>query len=128
MERIDIKVDDENKVIILLCSLFNSYKSFKETIIYIIDYLTLVNVKNNLLIKFHNDLEFSKTFSLEKFGLFIERGTKKKRNLNSNQSRPKSRHKPNMQLFMLFYFLEISSQGEDYQKSLISQFCYKYFF
>jgi hypothetical protein len=50
-------------------------------------------------------LEFSKTFSLENFGLFIERGTKKKRDHNSNQSRPKSRHKPNMQLFMLFYFL-----------------------
>jgi gag-polypeptide of LTR copia-type len=48
MEKIGIKTDDEDRVIVLLYLLSNSYKDFKETILYSRDSLTLEDVKNNL--------------------------------------------------------------------------------
>jgi GAG-pre-integrase domain/gag-polypeptide of LTR copia-type len=60
MEMICIKTDDEDKVMLLLCSLSNSYKGFKETILHSRDSLTLEDVKNNLLIKSDIDLDSRK--------------------------------------------------------------------
>jgi gag-polypeptide of LTR copia-type len=45
MERISIKTDDEDKAMVLLCSLSISYKSFKEIILHSRDSLTLEDVK-----------------------------------------------------------------------------------
>jgi gag-polypeptide of LTR copia-type len=45
MKMISIKTDDEDKTMILLCSLSNSYKSFKEIMLHIRDSLTLEDVK-----------------------------------------------------------------------------------
>jgi gag-polypeptide of LTR copia-type len=80
MEMIGIKTVDEDKTMILLCSLPNSYKGFKETILHSRDYLTFKDVKNNLLIKFDIDLDSNKATNHENVGLFIERGREKKRN------------------------------------------------
>jgi gag-polypeptide of LTR copia-type len=46
MEMIGIKTVDEDKAMILLCSLPNSYKGFKEIILHSRDSLTLEDVKN----------------------------------------------------------------------------------
>jgi hypothetical protein len=93
MERIGIKVDDEDKAMVLLCSLPNSYKGFKETILHSRDSLTLEDVKNNLLIKSDIDLDSSKAIGHENVGLFIDRGREKERNQNYDRSRSKSKHR-----------------------------------
>jgi gag-polypeptide of LTR copia-type len=93
MEMIDIKTDDEDKTMVLLCSLLNSYKGFNETILHGRDSLTLENVKNNLLIKSDINLDSSKATNHENVVLFVERGREKKRNQNSNRSHSKFRHK-----------------------------------
>jgi gag-polypeptide of LTR copia-type len=93
MEMICIKTDDEDKVMLLLCSLSNSYKGFKETILHSRDSLTLEDVKNNLLIKSDIDLDSRKATNHENVGLFVERGREKKRNQNSDRNYSKSRYK-----------------------------------
>jgi len=90
MERIGIKVDDEDKAMVLLCSLPNSYKGF---ILHSRDSLTLEDVKNNLLIKSDIDLDSSKAIGHENVGLFIDRGREKERNQNYDRSRSKSKHR-----------------------------------
>jgi gag-polypeptide of LTR copia-type len=93
MEMIGIKTDDEDKAMVLLCSLHISYEGFKETIIHSRDSLTLEDVKNNLLIKSDIDLDSSKATNHENVELFIERGREKKRTQNYDRSRLKSRNK-----------------------------------
>jgi gag-polypeptide of LTR copia-type len=87
MEMIGIKTDDEDKVMVLLCLLPNSYKDFKEIILHSRDSLTLEDVKNNLLIKSDIDLDSCKTTNHENVRLFVERGREKKRNHNYDRSR-----------------------------------------
>jgi hypothetical protein len=78
---------------ILPCSLLNSYKGFKETILHSRDSLTLEDVKNKLLIKSDIDLDSNKNTNHENVRLFVERGREKKKNQNYDRSRLKSRHK-----------------------------------
>jgi gag-polypeptide of LTR copia-type len=89
MEMIGIKTDDEDKTMILLCSLHNSYKGFKEIIRHSRDSFTLEDVKNNLLIKFDIDLDSNKVTNHEN----VERDRETKRNQDYDRSRSKSRHK-----------------------------------
>jgi gag-polypeptide of LTR copia-type len=93
LEMIGIKTEDEDKAMILLCSLPNSYKSFKKIILHSRDSLTLEDVKNNLLIKSDIDLDSNKDTNHENVRLFIERDRENKRNQNSDRSLSKSRHK-----------------------------------
>ena len=52
LNKIDVKIEDENQVILLLCSLPSSYKSFGEAIIYESKSIIKVNeVKKHLLNK-----------------------------------------------------------------------------
>jgi gag-polypeptide of LTR copia-type len=80
IEMIDIKTDDEDKVMILLCLLPNSYKGFKEIILHSRDSLTLEDLKNNLLVKSDIDLDSNKAINHENVK-------------NSDRNRSKSRHK-----------------------------------
>lgn len=94
MERIGIKTDDEDKAMVLLCSLPNSYKVFKETILHSRDSLTFDDVKNNLLIKSDIDLDSTKAGSSHQdVGLFVERGRQKEKSHHINKSRSRSKHR-----------------------------------
>ena len=94
MERIGIKTDDEDKAMVLLCSLPNSYKVFKETILHSRDSLTFYDVKNNLLIKSDIDLDSTKAGSSHQdVGLIVERGRQKEKSHHINKSRSRSKHR-----------------------------------
>jgi len=52
LDKIEVKIEDEDKTLLLLCSLLSSYKSFREAIIYGSKSTVKVNeVKEHLLYK-----------------------------------------------------------------------------
>ncbi|MBA0702605.1 hypothetical protein Goari_026857 [Gossypium aridum] len=59
LKNVEVQIDDEEQVMLLLCSLPHSYKSFRETLIYGRDNLSFEDVKGYLLIKDKLDNEFS---------------------------------------------------------------------
>ena len=94
MERIGIKVEDEDKAIVLLSSLPKSYQGFKETMLHSRVSLTLEDVKSNLLVK--SDIENNLTTferSNQEVGLYVERGRNNERKHHQGRSRSKSLHK-----------------------------------
>ncbi|MFQ6661097.1 hypothetical protein Gotur_029371 [Gossypium turneri] len=58
LQNVEVKIDDEGQVMLLLCSLPSSYKSFRETLIYGRDKLLFEDVKDHLLSKDKLDNEF----------------------------------------------------------------------
>ncbi|MBA0854296.1 hypothetical protein Goshw_028687 [Gossypium schwendimanii] len=58
LNNVEVKIDDEDQVMLLLCSLPPSYKSFRETLIYGRDKLSFDDVKGHLLSKKKLDNEF----------------------------------------------------------------------
>jgi hypothetical protein len=94
IEKIGIKVDDEDKAMVLWCSLPKSYKEKKETMLHSRESLTLEDVRSNLLVKsdIDNDLTTAES-SHQDVGLFVERGRHKERNPSSGRTRSKSKHK-----------------------------------
>ncbi|MFQ6650255.1 hypothetical protein Gotur_023570, partial [Gossypium turneri] len=58
LKNVEVKVDDEDQAILLLCFLPSSYKSFKETLIYGRDKLSFEDMKSHLLSKEKLDNEF----------------------------------------------------------------------
>ncbi|MBA0767497.1 hypothetical protein Gotri_016373 [Gossypium trilobum] len=49
LKNVKVQIDDEDQVMILLCFLLTSYKSFRETLIYGRDKLSFEDVKGHLL-------------------------------------------------------------------------------
>jgi hypothetical protein len=93
MERIGIKVDDEDKAMVMLCSLPKSYQGFKETMLYSKDSITFEDVKNNLLVKSNMDNDLSKLENDHQgVGLIAETGQKKKNLTSSTHSNPKHKN------------------------------------
>ncbi|MFQ6666236.1 hypothetical protein Gotur_032670 [Gossypium turneri] len=58
LKNVEIQIDDEVQVMLLLCSLPHSYKSFKETLIYGRNNLSFEDVKGHLLSKDKLENEF----------------------------------------------------------------------
>ncbi|MFQ6622959.1 hypothetical protein Gotur_001508, partial [Gossypium turneri] len=58
LKNVEVKIDDENQAMLLLCSLPSSYKSFRETLIYGRDKLSFEDVKRHLLSKDKLNNEF----------------------------------------------------------------------
>ncbi|MBA0785630.1 hypothetical protein Gotri_026116 [Gossypium trilobum] len=58
LKNVEVKIDDEDQAMLLLCSLPPSYKSFRETLIYGRDKLSFDDVKGHLLSKNKLDNEF----------------------------------------------------------------------
>ncbi|MFQ6648442.1 hypothetical protein Gotur_021226 [Gossypium turneri] len=59
LKNIEVQIDDEDRAMLLLCSLPHSYKSSKETLIYGRDKLSFKDVKGHLLSIDKLDNEFS---------------------------------------------------------------------
>ncbi|MBA0876281.1 hypothetical protein Goshw_007468 [Gossypium schwendimanii] len=49
LKNVEVHIDDEDQAMLLLCSLPASYKSFRETLIYVRDKLSFEDVKGHLL-------------------------------------------------------------------------------
>ncbi|MBA0861609.1 hypothetical protein Goshw_029486 [Gossypium schwendimanii] len=58
LKNVDVQIDVEDQVMLLLCSLPSSYKSFKVTLIYGRDKLSFEDVKGHLLSRDKLDNEF----------------------------------------------------------------------
>ncbi|MFQ6656656.1 hypothetical protein Gotur_026669 [Gossypium turneri] len=58
LKNVEVMIDDEDQVMLLLCSLPSSYKSFNETLIYGRDKLSFEDVKGHLLSKDKLNNEF----------------------------------------------------------------------
>ena len=91
LESLDVKIDDEDKAILLVVSLPPSYKHFKEIMLYSnTDTISFEDVKANLLSKekFDHDIHADQGEGLVVRG----RTTEKKGNGNRKKSRSKSRN------------------------------------
>jgi hypothetical protein len=95
LESLDVKIDDEDKVILLVVSLLPSFKHFKEIKLYgNHTSLTFENVKSNLLSKEKFDVD-SRSESKDE-GFIIRGRTQQAGSSNKPKSRSKSRdRKPN---------------------------------
>ena len=86
LESLDVKIDDEDKVILLAVSLPPSYKHFKEIMLYSnSDTISFEDVKSNLLSKekFDNDIHADPTD-----GLVIRGRTTEKRGNGNKKKKP----------------------------------------
>ena len=92
--KLDVKVEDEDQALLLLCSLPTSYKLLRDMMIYGREKISLEDVKDNLQAKLHLDNEMT---SVDKgsqgVGLVAERGRFRDKTPMENTSRLKSKHK-----------------------------------
>ncbi|MBA0668122.1 hypothetical protein Goklo_001086 [Gossypium klotzschianum] len=58
LKNVEIKIDDEDQTMLLLCSLHSLYNSFRKTLIYVRDKLSFEDIKGHLLSKDKIDNEF----------------------------------------------------------------------
>ena len=92
LENIDSKIDDEDQALLLLCSLPQSFKHFRDTMIYGKETISYREIKSALKSKEQIDRDITgETSGSQADGLFV-RGRSEKRN-TENRSRSKSRHK-----------------------------------
>ena len=97
LENVDIKIDDEDQALQLLCSLPPSYKHFRETLLYGRESITLKDVKAALLSKDILDKGLTGgSGEGQDHEAFVSRGRPKERSHNAGDkkvSRSKSRNK-----------------------------------
>jgi len=90
LENIDVKIDDEDKAVLLVVSLPSTYKHFKEIMLYgNNDTLSFEDVKSNLLSKEKFDLEVHYVDKGER--LSVRGRTQEKGSTSHKKSRSKSR-------------------------------------
>ena len=92
LENLNVKIDDEDKVVLLIVPLPPSYRHFKEIMLYG-NYITLTfdDVKSNLLSKQKIDIKIHSEISGE--GLMVRGRTQERGSSSKNQFRSKSRGK-----------------------------------
>jgi len=92
--KLDVKVEDEDQTLLLLCYLSTSYKSLRDMMIYGREKISLEDVNGNLQAKLHLDNDMT---SVDKgsqgVGLVAERGRSKDKTPTGNKSRSKPKHK-----------------------------------
>ena len=91
LESMDVKIDDEDKAIVLLCSLPPSYKTFRDTVSYGKNTISLDEVKAALFSKEVMDKELTVRSSSGQGEALNMRGRFKEK--DKNRSRSKSRYK-----------------------------------
>ena len=102
LKNIDVKIDDEDQAILLLCSLPSSYEHFIDTMMYGRESLTLEEVKSALHSK-----ELKKRVSEKNSeGLaesLVVRGRSEKRNQNNGRGRSRSKSKGKPKKYKCFH-------------------------
>ena len=90
LEKLDVKIDDEDKAILLVVSLPATFKHFKEIMLYgNHDTLSFENVKSNLLSKEKFDVDSRSEVNAE--GLIVRGRSSHKGSSSRSKSRSKSR-------------------------------------
>ena len=87
LDKLGVKVGDEDQALLLLCSLPASYKAFRDMMVYSREKITLEDVKSNLQAKLHIDNEMT---NVEKgsqgVGLVVDRSRPRDRNPNDKRT------------------------------------------
>lgn len=97
LKNIDIKIDDEDQTIIVLCSLLASYEYFVVTLLYENDTISIEDVKASLHFRKLRKKVFKEEGEGQTKGLFMEGRTKKKCfGSDKGKSRSKSRRNGKM--------------------------------
>ena len=89
----EVKYDDKNLILILLCSLPTSYSTFRDTILYSRDNPTLDEVYDTLFSKEKIDKQLLETSENQGEGLLIRGRTHDRNSGGRGKSRSKSRNK-----------------------------------
>lgn len=93
LENLEVKYDDEDLALLLLCSLPSVYSNFRDTILYGRDTIKLKDVQEALLSKYSIDGEITSTVSENQGeGLFV-RGRPKDKATQDNKQRFRSKSK-----------------------------------
>lgn len=77
LENIEVKIDDEDQVLLLLYALPRSHTHFKETLLYGREYLTIEEVQSTLYFNYLNERNEHKPYSIGE-GLFVKGKSSKK--------------------------------------------------
>ena len=98
LQNLEVKIEDEDQALILLCSLPQSYKHLREIILYGRETISIEDVKQSLLSKDmidNNLIGSSSTLNSNQNDALFARGRPKERDSSNGQqrSRSKSRHK-----------------------------------
>ena len=91
LRNIDVRIDDENQTIILMCSLSNSYEHFLNTMVYGRDTIYIENVRAALNSRELKNKVFKSREDDSSEGLVVKGRTLKKNNDRKGQSRSKSK-------------------------------------
>jgi len=92
--KLDVKVEDKDQALLLLCSLPTQYKSLRDMMIYGREEISLEDVKGNLQAKLHLDNEMTSVDKGSKgVGLVAKRERSRDKTPMGNRTRSKSKHK-----------------------------------
>ncbi|KAL5777131.1 hypothetical protein ACOSP7_010057 [Xanthoceras sorbifolium] len=93
LQNLDVKIDNEDQALLLLCSLPSSYGHFRETMFYGKDTISLKDVKNALETKEKIDHDITgQSFNSQAQGLYA-RGRLEQRGKSQDRGKNKSKHR-----------------------------------
>ncbi|KAL5771153.1 hypothetical protein ACOSP7_015307 [Xanthoceras sorbifolium] len=93
LQNLDVKIDDEDQALLLLCLLSSSYRHFRETILYGKTTISLKDVKTALETKEKIDHDITGQSSNSQAQGLYARGRPKQRGRSQDRGKSKSKHR-----------------------------------